>query len=82
VLACLQSGDGHLSVEIVWRKEFHRIHGLVTEKFGDALDELQFWWPGSDYPLEDAVNRFGDRYAIAAGIDHTRTLLLGSRRAW
>jgi len=49
---------------------------FVTEKFGDALDELQFWWPGSDYPLEDAVSRFSDRYAIAAGIDHTRTLLL------
>ena len=51
---------------------------FVTETYGDALDELQFWWPGSDYPLEDAVSRFGDRYAIAAGIDHTRTLLLGS----
>jgi len=51
---------------------------FVTEKFGDTLDELQFWWPGSDYPLEDAVSKFGDRYAIAAGIDHTRTLLLGS----
>jgi len=50
---------------------------FVTEKFGDALDELQFWWPGSDYLLEDAVSKFGDRYAIAAGIDHTRTLLLG-----
>jgi len=51
---------------------------FITEKFGDALDELQFWWPGSDYPLEEAVSKFGDRYAIAAGIDHTRTLLLGS----
>jgi uroporphyrinogen-III decarboxylase len=51
---------------------------FVTETFGDALDELQFWWPGSDYPLEEAVSKFGERYAIAAGIDHTRTLLLGS----
>jgi uroporphyrinogen decarboxylase len=51
---------------------------FVTQTFGDALDELQFWWPGSEYPLEDAVSKFGDRYAIAAGIDHTRTLLLGS----
>jgi len=51
---------------------------FVTGKFGDALDELQFWWPGSNYPLEDAVAKFGDRYAIAAGIDHTRTLLLGN----
>jgi len=51
---------------------------FIAEKFGDALDEFQFWWPGSDYPLEDAVTKFGDRYAIAAGIDHTRTLLLGS----
>ncbi len=51
---------------------------FIAEKFGDTLDELQFWWPGSDYPLEDAVSKFGDRYAIAAGIDHTRTLLLGS----
>jgi len=50
----------------------------VTEKFGDRLDELQYWWPGSDYPLEDAVSKLGDRYAIAAGIDHTRTLLLGT----
>jgi uroporphyrinogen decarboxylase len=51
---------------------------FVTAKFGDTLDELQFWWPGSDYPLENAVSKFGDRYAIAAGIDHTRTLLLGT----
>jgi uroporphyrinogen-III decarboxylase len=51
---------------------------FVAEKFGGALDELQFWWPGSDYPLEDAVGKFADRYAIAAGVDHTRTLLLGN----
>jgi len=51
---------------------------FVTETFGDALDELQFWWPGSDYPLEGAVSKFADRYVISAGIDHTRTLLLGS----
>jgi hypothetical protein len=50
---------------------------FVTEKFGDTLDELQFWWPGSDYPLEDAVSNFGDRYVISAGTDHTRTLVLG-----
>jgi uroporphyrinogen-III decarboxylase len=49
----------------------------VTEKFGDMLDELQYW-VGSDYPLEDAVNKLGDRYAISCGIDHTRTLLMGS----
>ena len=49
----------------------------VTEKFGDMLDELQFW-VGSDYPLEDAVGKLGDRYAISCGIDHTRTLLLGN----
>jgi uroporphyrinogen-III decarboxylase len=51
---------------------------FVAEKFGDTLGEFQFWWPGSDYPLDDAVKKFGGKYAIAAGIDHTRTLLLGS----
>lgn len=49
----------------------------VTEKFGDTLDELQYWI-GSDYPLEDAVTKLGDRYVISTGIDHTRTLLLGT----
>ncbi len=50
---------------------------FVTEKFGDALNTLQFW-VGSDYPMEEAVNKFGDRYGIAVGIDHTRTLLMGT----
>jgi uroporphyrinogen-III decarboxylase len=54
---------------------------LIAEKFGDMLDELQYWAGsdyGSDYPLEDAVTKLGDRYVISSGIDHTRTLLLGS----
>jgi uroporphyrinogen-III decarboxylase len=54
---------------------------LITEKFGDRIDELQYWAGsdyGSDYPLEDAVTNLGDRYVISSGIDHTRTLLLGS----
>jgi uroporphyrinogen-III decarboxylase len=54
---------------------------LIAEKFGDRLDELQYWAGsdyGSNYPLQDAVNNLGDRYVISSGIDHTRTLLLGS----
>ena len=54
---------------------------LIAEKFGDRLDELQYWAGsdyGSDYPLQDAVTNLGDRYVISSGIDHTRTLLLGS----
>jgi uroporphyrinogen-III decarboxylase len=54
---------------------------FVTGKFGDTIDELQYWAGsdyGSDYPLEDAVTKLGDRYAISSGVDHTRTLLLGT----
>jgi uroporphyrinogen-III decarboxylase len=51
---------------------------FVVEKFGDHLNELQFWWPGSDYPLEEAVEKFGHGFPIMAGIDHTQVMLMGS----
>jgi uroporphyrinogen-III decarboxylase len=50
---------------------------FLAEKFGDTIDEFQYWI-GSDFPLEDAVSKLGDRYVITTGIDHTRTLILGN----
>ena len=52
----------------------------VVEKFGRCINEIQYWWPGSDYPLSKAVEKFGGRISIMAGIDHTRTLVLGTPR--
>jgi uroporphyrinogen-III decarboxylase len=50
---------------------------FLAEKFGDAIDEFQYWI-GSDNPLEDVVEKLGDRYVITTGIDHTRTMILGN----
>lgn len=50
---------------------------FLAEKFGDAIDEFQYWI-GSDDPLEDVVEKLGDRYVITTGIDHTRTMILGN----
>ena len=50
---------------------------FLAEKFGDANDEFQYWI-GSDNPLEDVVEKLGDRYVITTGIDHTRTMILGN----
>ncbi|MCL0059503.1 hypothetical protein M1O57_02910 [Dehalococcoidia bacterium] len=51
---------------------------FITGKLGEHIGELQFWWPGSDYPLEEAVSKFGDRFPIMAGIDQTQTILMGT----
>ncbi|MBT9140934.1 MAG: hypothetical protein DDT30_01520 [Dehalococcoidia bacterium] len=51
---------------------------FLVKAFGEHINELQFWWPGSDYPLEEAVQKFGGRYPITAGIDQTRTLFMGT----
>lgn len=51
---------------------------FIMEKLGKHISEIQYWWPGSDYPLDEAVRKFGDKVSIMAGIDHTRTLLMGS----
>ncbi|KPV64361.1 MAG: methylcobalamin:coenzyme M methyltransferase [Candidatus Bathyarchaeota archaeon BA1] len=51
---------------------------FVVEEFGEHINELQYWRPGSDYPLEEAVRKFGDRFPIMAGIDHTKTMLMGT----
>lgn len=51
---------------------------FLVKAFGENINELQFWWPGSDYPLEEAIQKFGKRFPIMAGIDHTRTLLMGT----
>jgi uroporphyrinogen-III decarboxylase len=51
---------------------------FIVRAFGEHISELQFWWPGSDYTLEEAVEKFGDRLPIMAGIDHTKTLLMGT----
>jgi len=50
---------------------------FLAEKFGDAIDEWQYWI-GSDNPLENVVEKLGDRYVITTGIDHTRTMILGN----
>jgi uroporphyrinogen-III decarboxylase len=51
---------------------------FAMERFGKYINELQFWWPGSDYALETAVRKYGNRKPLMAGIDHTRTMITGS----
>jgi len=51
---------------------------FIYEKFGRYINELQFHAPGSTYPLEEAVKKFGDKIPICAGIDHLGTLFTGT----
>ena len=51
---------------------------FIYEKFGKHVNELQFWAPGSTYPLEKAVEKFGDKIPICAGIDQLGTLFAGT----
>jgi len=50
---------------------------FIYEKFGQHINEMQFHSPGSTYPLQNAVNKFGDKIPLCAGIDHLGTLFAG-----
>lgn len=50
----------------------------IVEKFGHLIKEIQYWGPMCPYSLEQAVENFGDKIPIMTGIDHTRTLLMGT----
>ncbi len=52
---------------------------FIYEKFGRDINELQFYAPGSTYPLNEAVRRFGDKIPICAGMDNLGTLFAGTR---
>ncbi|MEM2083373.1 MAG: uroporphyrinogen decarboxylase family protein [Nitrososphaerota archaeon] len=53
---------------------------FIYEKFGKPklINELQFYAPGSTYPLEKAVKKFGDKIPLCAGIDHLGPLFSGT----
>ena len=51
---------------------------FIYEKFGKYINELQFHAPGSTYPLEEAVRKFGEKIPICAGIDHLGILFTGT----
>ncbi len=51
---------------------------FIYKHFGALVNELQFYAPGSTYPLEEAVEKFGDKIPLCAGIDHLRTLYAGT----
>lgn len=52
---------------------------FIYEHFGQYVNELQFYAPGSTYPLEEAVRKFGGKIPLCAGIDHLGTLYAGTR---
>jgi uroporphyrinogen-III decarboxylase len=53
---------------------------FIYENFGRPrlVNELQFYAPGSTYPLERAVERFGGKIPLCAGIDHLGPLFTGT----
>jgi len=53
---------------------------FIYERFGKPklINELQFYAPGSTYPLEKAVENFGDKIPLCAGIDHLGPLFTGT----
>jgi uroporphyrinogen-III decarboxylase len=51
---------------------------FIYEKFGREINEMQFFAPGSMYPLSEAVRKFGDKIPLCAGIDNIGTLYAGS----
>ena len=51
---------------------------FIYDKFGKHVNELQFYAPGSTYPLEEAVEKFGNKIPICAGIDQLGTLFAGT----
>lgn len=51
---------------------------FIFQNFGDMVNEIQFYAPGSTYPLATAVEKFGDKIPLCAGIDHLGTLFTGT----
>ncbi|MEM2636968.1 MAG: uroporphyrinogen decarboxylase family protein [Candidatus Korarchaeota archaeon] len=52
---------------------------FIFSNFGTMVNELQFYSPGSTYPLEEAVDKFGDKIPLCTGIDHLGTLFGGTK---